>query len=332
MIRFTNASVCYDGPNVVRDVELEVGEGNLHVLLGDSGSGKTTLLRAIAGFEPLSSGRLEIAGELVDDGNGRRVAPEKRHVGVVFQDYALFPHLDVAGNIAFGQRSKDPKRVSELLESVGLAGYGDRPVAALSGGEQQRVALARAMAQAPRIILFDEPFSNLNRGLRQTLRRQTVAILREQEITGVFVTHNRDEAFAIADTISVLADGEILATGDPLDLYVNPRRAGVAEALGECSLIAGTRHGDVMTCSLGEVAVRGDGELLVVRPETVAVSDAADAINAAVTYVEYAGNRTRLWLDLTGDELTIFTKRKGLSVGENIAIELLDSELAAVVA
>ena len=192
-IRIDDVSVTYDGPPVLREISLSVDAGELVALLGPSGCGKTTLLRAIAGLEPVSAGSIAL-GDRVVSGPGDHVAPERRRVGMVFQDWALFPHLSVARNVAYGlpRVERNGPRVDEVLEMVGLAGLGDRSPQTLSGGQQQRVALARALAPAPSVLLLDEPFSNLDATLRVQIRTEVHRLLSELDVTAVFVTHDQD--------------------------------------------------------------------------------------------------------------------------------------------
>jgi iron(III) transport system ATP-binding protein len=310
---------------VLRGVDLEVDAGEIHVLLGESGSGKTTLLRAIAGFEPISSGTIELFGEVVAAA-GMCVAPERRRVGVVFQDYALFPHLDVAGNLRFGAvRGAD---IDGLLEAVGLGGYARRPVAELSGGEQQRVALARALAHSPRLIVFDEPYSNLNRDLRERLRRQTAQLLREREITALFVTHDRSEAFALADRLSVMDAGRILESGEPRRLYERPGSAAVARALGDCNLIPGQRRGDRFECALGNLeVVAGVGDLMMVRIDTVTIDSAGDL--GEVIRVEYQGSCDHVAVAAGELEVVATAAPGSVQVGQRVGLRL-DGPFATV--
>jgi iron(III) transport system ATP-binding protein len=263
-IALREVDIGYGAGPVVQSVSLAIPDHELHVLLGESGSGKTTILRAIAGFETIAAGELALFGQVVDRGSDRRAyqPPEKRNVGVVFQDYALFPHLDVAGNVGFGMRPRSAAKVATLLEQVGLAGLGKRSVAELSGGQQQRVALARALAQRPRIILLDEPFSNLNRELRDELRERTAELIRAERITAIFVTHDRHEAFALADRISVIGKGRILQTGSCQDIYELPASVAVARSVGDVNVLDAeiAFHGrgqGVGRCALGRLAVRG---------------------------------------------------------------------------
>src|SRR3712207_3607757 len=198
-----------------------------------------TTLRLIAGFEELDAGTVEVGGRLVA-GEGVAEPPERRRVGMVFQDYALFPHLSVARNVAFGlPRGEREARVAEALAMVGLAGLGERMPHQLSGGQQQRVALARALAPGPEVILLDEPFSNLDATLRAGLRREVELILREAETCAVFVTHDQEEALSLADRIAVMRDGEVVQVGSPEDVYYRPADRWTAQFVGEVNLLQG---------------------------------------------------------------------------------------------
>ena len=238
-----NVEVAYNRTPVVRGVSFRLRAGSLGCLLGPSGCGKTTLLRAIAGFEPVTGGRIRL-GETEMSRPGRTVPPEKRGVGMVFQDYALFPHLSIADNIAFGIR-KWPKsdqkvRVARLLELVGLPEYGAAYPHQLSGGQQQRVALGRALAPRPKILLLDEPFSGLDVELREALAREVREILKEEGITALMVTHDQLEAFAMADEIGVMKGGRIIQWDSGYNLYHKPADRFVADFVGQGALIAGT--------------------------------------------------------------------------------------------
>ena len=209
----------YGDVEVLRGIDLDVERGEFLALLGPSGCGKTTALRVVAGFERPHAGSIEIGGDRVYDATasgGRWVPPEGRRVGMVFQDYALFPHLSVARNIAFGlprNAANREARVTSALATVGLAGLGDRTPDQLSGGQQQRVALARALAPEPEVILLDEPFSNLDADLRASVREEVRQILREAGMTAVLVTHDQEEALSIADRVAVMLDGKIVQVG-----------------------------------------------------------------------------------------------------------------------
>ncbi|MGE5153798.1 MAG: ABC transporter ATP-binding protein, partial [Bdellovibrio bacteriovorus] len=236
-------SVAYGSHTVVRDASFVLETGVIGCLLGPSGCGKTTLLRAIAGFEPVAQGEILIHGRRVS-APGETLAPEARRVGMVFQDFALFPHLTVEGNVGFGltglARRGREARVAELLELVGLAHAAKRYPHQLSGGMQQRVALARAMAPRPEILLLDEPFSSMDAALREQLAREVREVLRREGVTAVLVTHDQLEAFAMADQIGVLGQGEIHQWGTGFALYHEPRNRFVADFIGQGVILPAT--------------------------------------------------------------------------------------------
>jgi iron(III) transport system ATP-binding protein len=230
----------YSGTVVLRGVSLSVEPGSLTAILGASGAGKTTLLRVIAGFEAADAGTVVLGGLLVDDGR-RRVPPERRHIGYVPQDGALFPHLTVRGNVAFGlpRRLRRGSAVDELLTLVGLSEFGGRYPHELSGGQQQRVAIARALAPRPRLVLLDEPFAALDASLRATVRADVLGALRAVGTTGVLVTHDQDEALSCADHVAVLRDGVITQEGPPRMIYSAPADPWTAGFLGTANLLPG---------------------------------------------------------------------------------------------
>jgi iron(III) transport system ATP-binding protein len=259
----------------VEGINLALPQGRFLALLGPSGCGKTTTLRLLAGFEPADSGEIEIGGRLVS-GPGRHVPPEQRSVGMVFQEYALFPHLNVADNIGYGipKGVDKKKRITEMLELVGLADIGGRMPHELSGGQQQRIALARALAPQPTLILLDEPFSNLDAALRQSVREEVRQILRQAEATAIFVTHDQEEALSLADEVAVMIQGAILQVASPQQLYLRPARHEVAAFVGEANFLRGNADGAQATCALGSLPLVGSAQGLVellIRPEMVLV-------------------------------------------------------------
>jgi iron(III) transport system ATP-binding protein len=255
----------------VRDSDLCVERGEFVALLGPSGCGKTTLLRLIAGFELPDAGEIAIEDRPVA-GPGTFVPPERRHVGIVFQDYALFPHLTVAENVGFGvNRSHRAGRMLELLRLVGLSGYERRYPHELSGGEQQRVALARALAPRPSVVLLDEPWSNIDPLLRAAMRDELAEILRAIEVTVLFVTHDREEAFSIADRIALMRAGRVVQSGAPEEVYFAPADRWVAGFVGEGNFVRGELDGSLVETSIGRFPVAKangarDVEVLI-RPE-----------------------------------------------------------------
>ncbi len=293
-------SVGYEGRTVLSDISLAVEPGEIIALLGPSGCGKTTLLRAIAGLERPEGGRVSI-GDRVVSGPGTFVPPERRRIGMVFQDSALFPHLDVARNVGYGlpRREAGSGRVAESLAMVGLADVAGRMPGTLSGGQQQRVALARALAPRPGVLLLDEPFSNLDTSLRSQVRTEIHHLLVELGVTTVFVTHDQDEAFVLGDRVAVLHDGLLAQVGSPDEVYRRPADRWIATFVGEANLFpvdgpCGNGAGGTCSTPLGEVPLapgieagtEGRVELLM-RPEDLAVGPGDDGV---VELVEYYGH------------------------------------------
>jgi iron(III) transport system ATP-binding protein len=288
---------------VLRDVALQVAPGTVLALLGPSGCGKTTLLRTIAGLEAPDRGEVRVAGRLLA-GDGVDVAPEDRRVGMVFQDWALFPHLSVTANVGYGLpgragrprlrgrtgRGSGHDRVEAALEMVGLAGLGDRSPGTLSGGQQQRVALARALAPRPSVLLLDEPFSNLDTVLRVEIRAEVHRLLSDLGITTVFVTHDQEEAFVLGDEVAVMRDGVIVQRAAPAELYAAPATPWVASFVGDANLVPGEASGGYAHTPVGRVGladeVRGPVQVLV-RPEALTL---APGEGAQVDLVEFYGH------------------------------------------
>ncbi|KGM12831.1 ABC transporter ATP-binding protein [Cellulomonas bogoriensis] len=288
---------------VLRGVDLEVASGALAAVLGPSGCGKTTLLRVVAGFEQPDSGSVTVGGRQVT-GPGRAVAPERRRVAVVPQEGALFPHLTVAENVAFGlpRRARRGARVGELLELVGLAGYGDRMPSQLSGGQQQRVAVARALAPAPDVVLLDEPFSALDAALRAAVRADVRAALHAAGATAVLVTHDQEEALSTADVVAVMRDGVVVQSGLPQDVYRYPKDVDVARFVGEAVVIPATVRDGVVWTPLGhlpltQTAADGMGTV-VLRPEQVHLVDPADGLPARVVDTYFYGHDASVRLEV----------------------------------
>jgi iron(III) transport system ATP-binding protein len=279
--------------------DLTVAAGLLLALLGPSGCGKTTLLRLVAGFETPDSGEIRIKGQPIAN-KTTFVEPEARHVGMVFQDYALFPHLNVADNIGFGLKRGDQGRVYEMLTLVGLDGFGRRMPYELSGGQQQRVALARALAPSPDIVLLDEPFSNLDTALRAQVRADVRTILREAGTTAVFVTHDQEEALSLADEVGVMLDGHIIQVAEPQHLYQHPVNPAVATFVGEANFLPGEASGQMVACALGQLKLfqptHGPVEVMI-RPEGLHLRESADGA-AQVIWREFYGHDQRIGLRL----------------------------------
>ena len=258
LLEVSRVSKSFDGVMAVDDVSLSAEQGEVVCLLGPSGCGKTTLLRLVAGLEAPDRGAIVFDGRSLEG-----VAPRERGFGLMFQDLALFPHMDVYGNVSFGlrmqgrSRAEVEARVGDLLEMVGLAGFGRRKVHQLSGGERQRVALARSLAPEPRLLMFDEPLGSLDRGLRESLQAQVRSILKEVDVTALYVTHDRDEAFAMADSMVVMDGGRVAQAGAPETLFRSPGSALVARSMGLRNVMLGAvRQAGAQTtvaCDIGDL-------------------------------------------------------------------------------
>ena len=345
----SGVSVSYDGTTpAVHDADLTVPQGSTTALLGPSGCGKTSLLRAVAGLERPVGGTISIGGRAMS-GPRTWVPPQRRHVGMVFQDGALFPHLSVAENIEFGLKApglsmgsaERRDRVGELLDIVELGEVASRLPETLSGGQQQRVALARSLAPRPSVLLLDEPFSALDASLRVQVRGDVGRILREIGVTTIFVTHDQDEAFVLGDSVAVMRDGRIEQVGTPDELYRTPASPWVAAFVGEANFVAGRfadavsadsdHHGNEIPAGhartlLGSVPVISPGNLeaggdvtVLIRPEQIALrtGDCAEIVN-----VEYYGHDVRYELRLhDGSTLAARTKATDLHErGETVCV------------
>lgn len=289
-----------DGGPVLRGVDLSAGPGSQLAVLGPSGCGKTTLLRVLAGLQRVDSGKISIGDRVVASAT-EHVAAEERSVGLVFQDWALFPHLTVAANVAYGlpagprggwafgrrRQARARQAVGDLLDMVGVAELADRMPGSLSGGQQQRVALARALAPRPSVLLLDEPFSSLDTSLRVTVRAEVAALLRDLAITAVFVTHDQDEAFVLGDEVAVMRDGVVVQQAAPAELYAHPADPWLARFVGDADVLAGDGRGDCASTVIGRVPLESEavgGVDVMVRPEDVMIEADGDAVVVAVEY------------------------------------------------
>jgi ABC-type Fe3+/spermidine/putrescine transport system ATPase subunit len=323
----------YDGTPALRGVSLSAAAGAVVCLLGPSGCGKSTLLRVVAGLERADRGEVWFAGQPIDG-----VPTHQRGFGLMFQDYALFPHRDVAGNVAFGLRMQGlaraaiDARVAEMLDLVGLAGYARRKVYELSGGERQRVALARSLAPSPRLLMLDEPLGALDRALRERLLDELREIIKRVGVTSIYVTHDQAEAFAIADWLVLMDAGQIAQQGPPEQVYRQPRSAFVARFMGHTNLVAGqvaelepgglvadTAIGRIASADRAPEAKPGAQVLLAIRPEAARLAPAgasgANRIAGLVVERSFRGSRTRLTLQPAG--------------GPTLEFELDDADLPA---
>ncbi len=335
VLKVDQVSHRYEQSPILQGVSLSLEEGKIGCLLGPSGCGKTTLLRCIAGFETIAEGSITLNQRLVST-QELCLPPEKRKIGVVFQDYALFPHLTVEENIRFGLRhlseSECRHKVGHLLHSVSLESFARRYPSELSGGQQQRVALARALAPEPDLLLLDEPFSNLDASLRERMKHELKVLLETFGVTALIVTHNQDEAFDMADEIGVMADGQILQWGTAYDLYHRPRSRTVAQLLGMGAFLeAEVTEASCLVSELGEMVCTTDLKSLaerrvtvVLRPDDVVHDDQA-ALRARVKRVAFRGMYRVYYLTLpSGAELHCFTSshHEHHPVGSEIGIRL----------
>ncbi|MDX3775069.1 ABC transporter ATP-binding protein [Chromatiaceae bacterium AAb-1] len=334
MLALEQLAIAYGPHTVVRDISLSLAQGQIGCLVGPSGCGKTTLLRAIAGFEPVSNGRITLQQQQVS-APGDTLSPELRHVGMVFQDFALFPHLTVADNISFGlknqSRAARRDRVKQLLQLVGLPDLGQRYIHQLSGGQQQRVALARALAPEPRVLLLDEPFSSLDAELREALARDIRSILKKLSITAIMVTHDQFEAFTMADMVGVMDHGNLQQWATPYELYHKPANRFVADFIGRGVLLPGTMlDSQQVETSLGVFnqyyvsdARTGDKVDVLIRPDDI-VHDDISGVTATVTDKSFRGSHILYTLALgTGEQvLCLALSHHNHSIGEKIGIRL----------
>jgi iron(III) transport system ATP-binding protein len=283
-VRVSGLEKSFGAVKALDSVDLEVEPGTTLVLLGPSGCGKTTLLRSVAGLERPDAGTIEVDGRMLF-GSDHVVAPKDRNLGMVFQEWALFPHMSVAQNVAFG--ADNDKGVDELLELVGMAGLGARMPSELSGGQQQRVALARALARRPPLLLFDEPFSNLDAELRRQLRLEVAALLRRLNVSAIFVTHDQEEAFVLADEVALMRDGRVVQQASPRDLYERPKTTWAANFVGDANLLEGVAVGDKAETAVGPIALsetHSGSVRVLLRPEALLMHDGESGTVASVEY------------------------------------------------
>lgn len=326
-----NLTCTYNGQAVLQNLSLPVKDNEIVCLLGASGCGKTTLLKAIAGLLPLESGDIHINGRTIADQH-TWLPPEKRNIGMIFQDYALFPHLTVAENIAFGLRDWDKARIAakvkEMLELVHLTGLDGRYPHQLSGGQQQRVAIARALACEPDLILLDEPFSNIDTQVRHGLIKEIRRIFKAQGVTAIFVTHSREEAFAFADRLAVMNHGVIEQFGCATDLYYHPSSRFVAEFLGSGSYLPATvKNDNQLFTPFGEIGMKTEQPYgqetsveWLLRPQNLKVRQAQDG-QGVITEQLFMGDNCRYTVDFQGHTLVV-NSHLILQVGDRVKVEV----------
>ncbi len=348
MLEVRHVRHAFGSVEILKGLSFRLEKGRIGCLLGPSGCGKTTLLRCLAGFEPISDGEIVFNGTVVS-APGNMVPPEARRVGMVFQDFALFPHLDVLGNIGFGLRDLARRtraaRAEQLLESVGLAGFGNKYPHELSGGQQQRVALARALANNPEVLLLDEPFSNLDVELRERLGQELHDIIKRVNITAVLVTHDQHEAFAIADEIGIIADGRIHQWDTAYNLYHQPSTRFIADFVGqgmflpgrvldtkEVAIELGILKGDIPPiCEIGcERCDKGCHVDVLLRPDDV-IHDDASPMQAEVVQKAFRGAEFLYTLRLASGNkvLALVPSHHNHAIGERIGIRLAVDHIVA---
>ncbi|WP_322981639.1 ABC transporter ATP-binding protein [Pseudomonas sp. C11] len=339
LLQLRGLSCGYHAHTVVQKLDLHLNAGDIGCLLGPSGCGKTTTLRAIAGFEPILTGEIELGGEIISR-PGFTLAPEKRRIGMVFQDYALFPHLNVAQNVAFGIRQQaDAERVTqELLDLVKLGHLAKRYPHELSGGQQQRVALARALAPSPQLLLLDEPFSNLDGELRRRLSHEVREILKARGTSAILVTHDQEEAFAVSDHVGVFKSGHLEQWDTPFNLYHEPLTPFVASFIGQGYFIRGQlRSPDTVQTELGEIRgnraytwATGSAVDVLLRPDDI-VPDEGSALKARIVGKTFLGAATLYRLQLpTGSQLeSIFPSHADHQPGDEVGIRIAADHLVA---
>jgi iron(III) transport system ATP-binding protein len=339
LLQLDRVSHAYGRQAVVDDLSISLEEGEIGCLLGGSGCGKTTVLRLIAGFERPGAGEIRLRGETVGSPQ-RQLPPEQRHIGMVFQDYALFPHLTIAANVGFGlvTSAEKQRRVEELLDIVGLAGHGGKFPHELSGGQQQRVALARALAPRPWLLLLDEPFSNLDVELRERLSLEVREIIKRTGTTAILVTHDQHEAFAVADVVGIMHRGRIEQWDSPYDLYHRPATRYVADFVGQGVFVPGeVVSRNAIQVELGRLdssvpldcgadcasCGRGCRLDVLLRPDDV-IHDDDSAIVAEVEKKTFRGAEFMYTLKLASGErvLSLVPSHHNHAIGEKIGIRL----------
>lgn len=337
LLTVQNLTKAFDesGP-VVEALSFRVREDEIFALLGPSGCGKTTCLRLISGFEQADQGSVELEGKVLESPD-THVAPQDRGIGFVFQDYALFPHLSVLENVAFGltdiPKYKRNVYAEEVLCRTGMGDYKDRNPSELSGGQQQRVALARAIAPKPKLVLLDEPFSNLDAVLRDTMRKEVRSILKKAGMSALLVTHDQEEALSFADRIAVMNEGKIEQIGTPEEVYYNPKTRFVAQFLGRTNLfhVNATGGSEVMT-ELGRMQLNSDASgriLCSIRPEHLTLEKPRAEQNEEIGVVigrEFKGHDITYHVMLKGEKYLVHTDNRVLfEPDENVVIKPLES-------
>lgn len=340
-LELKNIAVSFSGKSIIENISFSLDRGKIGCLLGPSGCGKTTLLRTIAGFELPDSGEIFIGGK-EESHKGWAKPPEQRRIGMVFQDFALFPHLSVHDNIAFGlkrmSRPEKDSRVNSLLQMVGLSESGKKFPHQLSGGQQQRVALARALAPKPEVLLLDEPFSSMDSELRQQLALEVLDILRHANITTIFVTHDQTEAFTLADEIGVMASGQLQQWDSAYELYYQPRNHFVAEFIGNGEFIPGivvdknriaTGLGIIEAANTDKYKINDEVEVLI-RPNEITPCENS-SLQVKVIEKVFQGQTFRYRLQLPDGSLALceIPSRYNFEVNDRIGVRLDNKDVVA---
>ncbi len=341
LLQLENVGCQYDTTQVTQDVNFHINSGDIACLLGPSGCGKTTTLRAIAGLEPISQGSIRLKDKVVSTAT-KIVPPEKRHLGMVFQDYALFPHLSIWDNVGFGLQGKTAMQrrtiITEVLELVGLKDYSKRYPHELSGGQQQRVALARALAPKPSLILLDEPFSNLDVDLRRRLSLEVREIIKTQGTTALMVTHDQEEAFAIADRVGVMSEGFLQQWDTPYTIYHEPANRFVANFIGQGHFIRGKALSpELVDTEMGVIHgnraykwIKDTPVDILLRPDDI-LPDAESPLKAKILQKTFVGAAMLFKLQLPTGSIVgaLFPSHNDYEVGQSVGIRLKADHLVA---
>lgn len=342
VLELKGVSVDFGTTRVLHDMDLTVGHGELIALLGPSGSGKTTTIRAVAGFATPSTGSITLHGEEL---SGTPI--HKRNIGIVFQSYALFPHMTVRENIAYALTVRKWKanairsRVDDLVDLVRLGGHADKRPTKLSGGQQQRVALARALAMDPELLLLDEPLSNLDANLRRDVGEEIRRLQQRTGTTTIMVTHDQQEAFSMADRIAVLKDGRIRQLDTPLGIYRSPNSAFMAEFVGAANLLPilpteSEKHSNEVSTAIGTLPTshsRGDAHYVLIRPEDIRITSIDSGRPARVVSSFYYGSTLQLTVDVDGTPIDVSsagTLAAALATGDSVGIEISPEDVILV--
>ena len=343
-LKIQGISAAYDKSPTIEDISFNLAEGELACLLGPSGCGKTTILRTISGFQPLTKGSITLDSKILAS-KQENLLPEKRNVGMVFQEHALFPHLTLAKNIGFGlhklSREECRKKINTMLELIGMPDYGNRYPHELSGGQAQRVALARAIAPQPKLLLLDEPFSNLDTELRESLGHEIRNLLKELGVTAIMVTHDQHDAFALGDKVGVMSKGKLLQWDDSFNLYHAPNSRFVANFIGDGVLVKGTMvEENVVITNFGEIRGEtvntphiGKEVDLLIRPDDV-IHDTNSSILGQVIRKAFKGAQTLYTLRIeSGDELmSLVPSHDDYEIGDVIGVNIEPDHLVCFLA